>query len=111
MSLRLTTEDIITITVKPYETLPFPNGFKCEVEGVFPHSVNCSHYWLCQKEGKSEDKIKPVKLFQCPKGYLFDRNILFCNNEDIVECHTMNDKDISEALQHIKETKEVNEQY
>ena len=96
----------ITVTATPYEALPFPEGFKCEEKGVFPHRVHCEKYWLCQEDEYGEN-LKAAELYHCPEGYLFDRSINFCNNAENVVCSTLGKEKLAKALDIMKETQRL----
>ena len=96
----------ITVTATPYEALPFPEGFKCFREGVFPHKVHCEKYWFCQKEDSGAG-FKPAELYHCPTGYSFDRNIDFCNRREQVTCSTLGKEKLAKALDIMKETQKL----
>ena len=96
----------ITVTATPYEALPFPEGFKCEEQGVFPHRVHCNKYWLCQKD-ESGENLQAAELYHCPEGYLFDRSINFCNNAENVVCSTLGKEKLAKALDIMKETQRL----
>ena len=92
-----TTSGTVTVTATPYESLPFPEGFKCQEEGVFPHRIHCEKYWLCQTD-ESGENLKPAELYRCQDGYLFDRTIQFCNKAEDVICSTMGKEKLAKAL-------------
>ena len=96
----------ITVTATPYEALPFPEGFKCQEKGVFPHKVHCEKYWLCQLN-ETGDNFKPAELYHCPVGYLFDRKIQFCNQAEHVTCSTLSKEKLAKALDIMKETQKL----
>ena len=43
----------------------------------------CEHYFTCEHTKTSSFK---VKMFRCPKGTLFDKNLVACNFEQFVKC-------------------------
>ena len=96
----------VTVTATPYEALPFPEGFKCPEEGVFPHRVHCEKYWLCQAD-ESGEHYKPAELYHCPDGYLFDTNIRFCNKAENVICSTLGKEKLAKALDIMMETQKL----
>ena len=96
----------ITVTATPYEALPFPEGFKCEEKGVFPHRVHCNKYWLCQTDDSGEN-LKAAELYHCPEGYLFDKTISFCNNAEDVKCSTLGKEKLAKALDIMEETQRL----
>ena len=95
----------VTVTATPYEALPFPDGFKCKNEGVFPHKINCGKYWLCRTDDAGE--MNPAELYQCPDGYLYDSTTKFCNNEEKVVCSTMSEKNVSQAMEILKQARKL----
>jgi len=42
-------------------------SYQCSAEGLFPHSSDCSKFWLCADEGRKELESQ---LYVCPDDYL-----------------------------------------
>ena len=94
------------IKIPGYEETPAPFGFICKDAGSFPFEKDCQMFWYCKfnegykvlKEGlgtlegsnnhdeENANHFERVKLYKCPKGYLYDNAVTFCQPSSKVEC-------------------------
>ena len=90
------------IKAPAYEDPSEKKSFICTDDGLFPDVEDCQMFWFCEFKkdfdanpvtSKIEEiaesvatSFEPVRLFKCPKGYVYDDNVKFCQPSEEVRC-------------------------